>query len=211
MKRRIIFFFVLVLSFTNTSFSQSVFSDIMITGTISGAETEVTEMHTGSPKTVNAKIIIGPVEGNPVEFYSVNISRINTFPDSCNHLSHNYTFNDEDLVSGIRQSDFDGNSEFHNLMNEVEAGVPSEFELSQNYPNPFNPSTTIKFDMAIEGFVSLKIFNSSGKEVATLLNEPRAPGHHSVNFNASDLSSGIYYYKLETNNFSKVMKMALIK
>ncbi|MEO8446517.1 MAG: T9SS type A sorting domain-containing protein, partial [bacterium] len=83
--------------------------------------------------------------------------------------------------------------------------------LSQNYPNPFNPSTTINFDMPIEGFVSLKIFNSSGKEVATLLNESRTSGYHSVNFDASNLSSGIYYYKLETNNFSKVMKMAFVK
>ncbi|MEO8210731.1 MAG: T9SS type A sorting domain-containing protein [bacterium] len=129
---------------------------------------------------------------------------------------HNYTFSDRNLTRGIytyrlKQIDYNGNFEYHNLNGEVVIGTPTKFELIQNYPNPFNPSTTISFDLPVEGFVSLKVFNSAGKEVATLLNESRTSGYYSVNFNASNLSSGIYYYRLEANGISKVMKMALVK
>jgi hypothetical protein len=131
-------------------------------------------------------------------------------------IAHEYSFNDRNLVSGIytyrlKQIDFNGNFEYHNLNGEVMIGTPTEFKLSQNYPNPFNPSTTINFDMPKEGFVSLKVFNTSGKEVASLVNETRSAGYHSVNFNASALSSGVYYYRLESNGITKTMKMALIK
>lgn len=216
MKRRIIFFFAFVLCFINTTFSQSGFRNSIATGTGSGAEIEMTDPHTGNPGTVNTKLIIGTIEGNPIEFYCIDITRTSTLPDSCNHLTQNYTFTDRNLVSGkyidsLKQGDFNRNFEYHNLMNKVEAGVPSKFELSQNYPNPFNPSTTINFEMPIDGFVSLKIFNSCGKEITTLVNESRVSGYHSVKFDATNMSSGIYYYKLETNNFSKVMKMAFIK
>ncbi|MDQ3021001.1 MAG: T9SS type A sorting domain-containing protein [Bacteroidota bacterium] len=129
---------------------------------------------------------------------------------------HDYTFSDRNLTRGIytyrlKQIDYNGNFAYHNLNGEVIIGAPTKFDLSQNYPNPFNPSTTINFDMPADGFVSLKVFNSSGKEVATLLNESRTSGYHSVNFKASNLSSGIYYYRLEANGVSKVMKMALVK
>ena len=131
-------------------------------------------------------------------------------------IAHEYSFNDRNLVSGIytyrlKQIDFNGNFEYHNLNGEVMIGTPANYNLSQNYPNPFNPSTTINFDMPKEGFVTLKVYNTSGKEVASLVNETRSAGYHSVNFNASALSSGVYYYRLETNGISKTMKMALIK
>lgn len=129
---------------------------------------------------------------------------------------NNYTFFDRNLTRGIytyrlKQIDYNGNFAYHNLNGEIIIGAPTKFELSQNYPNPFNPSTTINFNLPVDGFVTLKVFNASGKEVATLLNESRTSGYYSVNFNASNLSSGIYYYSLETNGVSKVMKMALVK
>ncbi len=132
------------------------------------------------------------------------------------NISHEYSYSDRNLISGIytyrlKQIDFNGNFEYHNLNGEVMIGTPTEFKLSQNYPNPFNPSTTINFDIPKEGFVSLKVFNTSGKEVASLVNETRSAGYHSVNFNASALSSGVYYYRLESNGITKTMKMALIK
>ena len=215
MKRRIIFFFALVLCFTNTCFSQTGLKAV-VTSTGSGAEFVITDPQTGNPERVNARRIIGTVEGVPTEIYCIDRARTITIPDSCDHLSHIYTFTDNipvsgNYIDGSEQSDVNENFEYHNLKNEALAGAPSDFELNQNYPNPFNPSTTINFEMPIDGFVSLKIFNSSGKEVATLLNETRPAGYLSVNFDGSDLSSGVYYYKLETNNFSKVMKMALIK
>jgi hypothetical protein len=90
-------------------------------------------------------------------------------------------------------------------------GVPSLFRLYQNYPNPFNPSTVISFDMPKDGFASLKIYNSIGQEVATLIDGNIKAGVYNKAFNASNLPSGIYFYKLVTDNFSDVKKMSLIK
>ena len=90
-------------------------------------------------------------------------------------------------------------------------GAPSEFSLSQNYPNPFNPSTAINFSIAEKGFVTLKVFNLLGQEVALLVNEEKAAGHYNVNFNASQLASGMYVYRLQTENFTSTKKMILMK
>lgn len=86
-----------------------------------------------------------------------------------------------------------------------------EFRLVQNYPNPFNPSTTISFNIAQRSNVSLKVYNITGKEVATLVNGEKEPGSYRVNFNAEKLSSGIYFYKISAGNFTSVRKMILIK
>jgi photosystem II stability/assembly factor-like uncharacterized protein len=89
--------------------------------------------------------------------------------------------------------------------------VPNKFNLYQNYPNPFNPSTTIKFDLPVSGFVKLKIYDMLGREVTTLANEHRNAGTYEINYNASSLSSGIYFYKLEYENKSEVRKFMLVK
>jgi len=89
--------------------------------------------------------------------------------------------------------------------------IPSSFSLNQNYPNPFNPVTKISFDIPKSGLVTLKVYDVVGKEVATLVNDVKNPGNYIVNFNASALSSGVYFYKLESNGFSAVKKMMLIK
>lgn len=89
--------------------------------------------------------------------------------------------------------------------------LPTEYQLSQNFPNPFNPSTMIKYSIPKEGMVTLKVFDMLGKEVATLVNKYQTPGNYSVNFNASNLPSGVYIYKIESNNFSAVKKLMLLK
>jgi hypothetical protein len=90
--------------------------------------------------------------------------------------------------------------------------VPENFSLEQNYPNPFNPSTKIKFSMREEGLVTLTLFNLLGEKVAVLLNDNFEAGNHSVDFNATELPSGIYFYRLVIpNKFSEVKKMILIK
>ncbi|MCU0372053.1 MAG: T9SS type A sorting domain-containing protein, partial [Ignavibacteria bacterium] len=89
--------------------------------------------------------------------------------------------------------------------------LPSKFDLSQNYPNPFNPVTKINYAVPVKGFVTIKIYNILGKEVASLVSDTKEPGYYSVDFNASTLSSGVYYYKLESGTFSDVKKMMLIK
>ncbi len=88
---------------------------------------------------------------------------------------------------------------------------PDHYFLSQNYPNPFNPSTTIYYGLKEAGMVSLKVYNMLGAEVATLVNEYKPAGSFNVSFDASTLSSGIYFYKLETNNYVQVNKMILEK
>jgi N-acetylneuraminic acid mutarotase len=94
---------------------------------------------------------------------------------------------------------------------ETEPGIPNDFELSQNYPNPFNPSTTIKFSIPKEEFVSLKVFNSLGEEVADLLHETKPAGNYSVSFSASQLSSGVYFYKIFAGSFVETKKMIYLR
>jgi hypothetical protein len=88
---------------------------------------------------------------------------------------------------------------------------PKEYSLGQNYPNPFNPVTKISFDIAKQGFISLKIFDALGREVRTLVNEVKAPGSYAIDFDGTNLPSGIYFYKLQTENYSGTKKMLLIK
>ncbi len=88
---------------------------------------------------------------------------------------------------------------------------PIKYNLSQNYPNPFNPTTTISYDIQNDGIVTIKIYDILGKEVKVLVNEFRQAGSYQINFDGYNLSSGIYFYKLETGNFVQTKRMALIK
>lgn len=94
---------------------------------------------------------------------------------------------------------------------QISAEVPGKYLLTQNYPNPFNPETKISFSVPENSFISLKVFNSAGKEVSELVNENISRGSYDVSFNASSLPSGVYYYKLTSQNFSETRKMMLIK
>ncbi|TAL62649.1 MAG: T9SS type A sorting domain-containing protein [Bacteroidetes bacterium] len=85
------------------------------------------------------------------------------------------------------------------------------FELNQNFPNPFNPVTTINFQVHVKSFVSLKIFDILGREVAKLVNEEKQQGKYSVEFNGSKLSSGVYLYELKAGYFRSVKKMTMMK
>lgn len=89
--------------------------------------------------------------------------------------------------------------------------IPVRYSLAQNYPNPFNPSTSIRFEIPTDGIVKLKIYDMLGKEVVTIVNEQKIAGAYVVDFNASGLASGVYFYKLEVNDFSEIRKMTLVK
>ena len=89
--------------------------------------------------------------------------------------------------------------------------VPADFSISQNYPNPFNPSTSISYSIPENAFVTLKIYDVLGNEVEVLINEQKEPGNYQIDFNASELSSGIYYYALTAGNFISTKKMSLVK
>ncbi|HRN27815.1 MAG TPA: T9SS type A sorting domain-containing protein [Ignavibacteriaceae bacterium] len=109
----------------------------------------------------------------------------------------------------LKQIDNDGSYEYSNVI-EVEL-IPAIFELTQNYPNPFNPTTTISFSIPKEEFISLKVFNSLGEEVADLINDTKPAGNYSLEFSGSSLSSGIYFYKLQSGSYNQTKKMILLK
>lgn len=89
--------------------------------------------------------------------------------------------------------------------------TPNKYSLAQNYPNPFNPVTAVQFTIAQESFTTLKVYDAIGREVAVLVNERKAAGSYKIHFDASQLASGVYYYKLTAGNFSDVKKMVVIK
>jgi hypothetical protein len=93
----------------------------------------------------------------------------------------------------------------------ISAEIPSGYSLSQNYPNPFNPTTNIRYQITNNKLVTLKIFDVIGKEVETLVNEKLAPGTYEATFDGSNLTSGVYFYRLTTEGFSETKKMILIK
>jgi hypothetical protein len=131
-------------------------------------------------------------------------------------LTNFYSFEDKGLNSGkyvyrLKQTDFNGNFEYFNLANEVFIGIPVDFNLKQNYPNPFNPSTKIDFDIPSDANASLKIYNSGGKEIQSLVNGFLNSGYYSIQFDASSLPSGVYYYRLESGNFTSTKKLVLLK
>jgi hypothetical protein len=92
-----------------------------------------------------------------------------------------------------------------------EGAMPEKFALSQNYPNPFNPKTNIEFSIPEPTNVRVVVYNTLGKEVTTLVNKQLTSGKYTVSWDGSDYSSGIYLYKLETDKFSQVKKMLLVK
>jgi hypothetical protein len=88
---------------------------------------------------------------------------------------------------------------------------PLIFNLKQNYPNPFNPTTKIKYSIASRQFVVLKVFNVLGQEIETLVNAEKPAGNYQVEFNAANLPSGVYFYRIKAGSFNQVRKMLLIK
>ncbi len=126
-----------------------------------------------------------------------------------------YSYNDENLQPGeyqylLKQVDFDGTASFSKTVR-VDVSPVNGFELSQNYPNPFNPATTIKYKVPLKSFVTMKVYDILGNEIATLINEEKPAGSYEVKFNASSITSGIYFYKLTLGSFTQVKKMILLK
>ncbi|MCY7362564.1 MAG: T9SS type A sorting domain-containing protein, partial [Ignavibacteria bacterium] len=119
---------------------------------------------------------------------------------------------------GVRENGRISHYEFYTGINQISSEIPDRFSLSQNYPNPFNPTTNLKFACppARQGilhleFVSLKVYDISGKEIADLVNEKKSAGTYSVEFDGSDFTSGIYFYTLTAGDYRETKKMMLIK
>ena len=131
-----------------------------------------------------------------------------------------YNYNDKSALSGkyyyrLKQIDFDGSYQYSKSV-EIDMGLPKNYSLDQNYPNPFNPSTIIRFALPTNAKVNIKLYNTLGQEVATILNNEFDAGIHETTFNASNLSSGVYFYRLEArgldgSNYISTKRMILMK
>ena len=112
----------------------------------------------------------------------------------------------------LKQIDFDGAFEYSKVV-EVNVDTPQEFRLAQNYPNPFNPSTVISYQLPMDGNVTLKVYDMLGKEVTTLVNEFQRAGSYNYQFSINNLqlSSGVYYYRLQSGNFVETKKFIVMK
>ena len=130
---------------------------------------------------------------------------------------NSYNFRDDvnklqnDIISyRLKQIDFNGSYEYSAEV-QINRIAPSDFSLMQNFPNPFNPTTQINFSVPQTSHVILKVYDVNGSEVATLLNQNKSAGNYAIDFNASDLASGIYYYTITAGSFSSTKKMILVK
>jgi len=128
--------------------------------------------------------------------------------------THNYSYVDANLTAGkylyrLKQIDFNGQYEYSDVV-EVEL-IPVQYALFQNYPNPFNPSTKITYTIPELSFITLKVYDVLGKEIATLVNEEKPAGNYEVEFDSSELTSGIYFYRLQAGSFVETKKMILLK
>lgn len=127
-----------------------------------------------------------------------------------------YSFSDSKINSGsnyyrLKQIDNDGQFKYSSIVEISSNSSVHTFSLNQNYPNPFNPVTIINYEIPKEGFVSLKVFDTIGREVSTLVNQHQIAGSHSITFNASNLSSGIYFYQLKSGSYNSIKKLILLK
>jgi hypothetical protein len=135
--------------------------------------------------------------------------------------THDYTYIDHSVMNGISYDyqladvDINGVETMHDIIVTAtpigNESVPMEYALHQNYPNPFNSTTQIRFDIKEQGLVQLVVFDLLGREIATLVNEELDASSYSISWDASGLSSGIYFYKLNVNNFTMVRKSLYLK
>jgi hypothetical protein len=130
---------------------------------------------------------------------------------------HNYSFTDipENKANGIfyyrlKQVDMNGQSTYSKVLT-VKIDIPREFSLAQNFPNPFNPTTTIKYTVPQNGPVTIKLYDITGREVSTLVNEVQSVGSYDLKFDASGLASGVYFYRMVAKDFVSVKKMSILK
>jgi hypothetical protein len=147
----------------------------------------------------------GYFEGDLSRSYAKGVGIISTFNDgtwgSCTTT----------LLGCVINGIVYGDTTFPVGINQISSEIPSSFVLSQNYPNPFNPSTKINYELPITNYVKLVIYDVLGKEVEILVNQMQKPGSYEVEWDASNYPSGVYFYKIESGDFTQVKKMILMK
>jgi len=176
----------------------------------------------GQSATVEGLYIAMSTEDSSVTYINGSLSIASLAPGETVFPSSSFTVRvDTSIFSGEFLFNFniksDGWSYWKDTVSYIVTGVedemtlPEEFSLSQNYPNPFNPSTTIKYGVKERSFVELRVYDILGREVVSLINEEKDAGYYENNFNASKLSSGVYFYQLKAGTFVETKKMLLLK
>jgi hypothetical protein len=136
------------------------------------------------------------------------------------NVSNGYLYKNEKLKAGsyqyrLKQIDYNGNFEYFSLESDVSINPPGNFEMSQNYPNPSNPKSKINFEIPVNGKVTIKVYDITGREVITLLDETRKADYYTIEFDGTNLASGAYFYRIisegEGKSFTKTLKMILVK
>ena len=127
-----------------------------------------------------------------------------------------YSYNDMDLNTAkynyrLKQVNYNNSFEYYALNSDIVIGKPAEYDISQNYPNPSNPSSQIKFQLPADANVTLKVYDIQGREVKTLIENYLAAGYYSALFDGTNIASGIYFYRLKADGFSKTLKLILVK
>lgn len=185
------------------------------------------ELNSFSSSIIKNEVILDWVTGSELNNAGFNIERSSDGKSTYESIAfvqsqgnsntpQSYKYTDRNLQQGtykyrLKQMDVNGNFKYYNLANEIIIGVPGEYALSQNYPNPFNPVTNIDYDLPVDGKVALKIYDISGREIANLVNEVQQAGYYTVAFNANNLASGVYFYRLISGNFNQTKKLVLLK
>jgi hypothetical protein len=209
--------------------------DVYINGTYSGGGTKCNGplpvelvSFTSSISTKERDVILTWKTGTEINNSGFDVERKFFGKDEWNKISFvagkgnsktivQYSYEDKKLNCGkynyrLKQIDYNGNYEYFVLTGEVDIATPRKFNLSQNYPNPFNPRTKIDFELPIDCRVTLKIFDITGREIAILLNnEFKTADYYTIDFDGSNLSSGVYFYRLLTEKFTNVKRMLMIK
>lgn len=133
--------------------------------------------------------------------------------------STEYSYIDKNITSisnlkyRLKQMDYDGSFEYSEEISVTveSSALPEKFALENNYPNPFNPTTTISYQIPKEGLTTMLVFDMCGRVVTRLVNEQQTPGYYQVTFDASELGSGVYFCKLNSGNYTRTIKMLLVK
>jgi hypothetical protein len=135
----------------------------------------------------------------------------NIGPIDARYIKITFIDNNQNVWAGLWEAEFFGYFKLQTDLEETDNSLPVTFSLEQNYPNPFNPSTKISWQSPVSSWQTLKVYDILGNEIATLVDEYRPAGKNEVEFNAENLASGVYIYRIHTEAFTDTKKMVLIR
>jgi len=178
----------------------------------SGYNTDTTFWNWLTNGIIDSSLIIDPagtLVDDPVLIPSFNSKTLAVGDSAIYYVAVGYGFNNSTMLANMQLA-----QQKYNIITAVKSNtnnIPANYSLNQNYPNPFNPSTKISYQLPKSGYVTLKVYNALGKEVASLVNEEKQAGKYSVDFRALGLSSGIYFYSIHSGSYYATRKMIILK